>query len=539
MTGASDQNETRSDEPAASPVNVEIVVEPPQTGMLPPGTPTGVLLREMLKIAGPTIAIMTSYTVMQFFDGLMVSHIEPADPAHLAAQGNGGMSVWLAMSVMMGLVTVINTYVSQNLGAGKPERGSAYTWTGLWMAMCYSLIAIPLALVLPRIFMQLGHRDLLLESEIAYSRILLFGVVFTLGGRTIAQFFFGIHRPVVVLIGVLLANVVNVHLNLLFIFGKNGLPETNIALIDWYASVIQNVAWSLDVKPMGIEGAARATVIGSAIEFLLPLAMFLSPWMARKYHTRASWKFDLSAAKDIVRIGWPGGLMFLSEMLCWAYLMAYLLGKAGAAAGDDPEVHNAAGWIALRFMHMSFMPTVGLSIAVTAMVGRCMGMKRADLAAQRAWLGIKIAMSYMGVCALIFVFWRHTLVGMFAPEDMDKEQVAKLIEVGSTVMIAAAIFQIFDAVAIIMSGALRGAGDTVWPGMLTLVLCWTCIPIGGWVFMTYASDLGSIGPWIAASTYIILLGVGLLARFIRGHWRTIVLVDKDAAGKSAVEAGLP
>ncbi|MCA9279338.1 MAG: MATE family efflux transporter [Phycisphaeraceae bacterium] len=526
-----DRDELRSDEPALSHGQSEVeAAESKDTGMLPPGTPLGVLLMEMLKIAGPTIAIMTSYTVMQFFDGLMVSHIEPPNPAYLAAQGNGGMAVWLSMSLMMGLITVINTYVSQNLGAGKPERGSMYAWTGLWMALGYSLIVFPLAFILPKIFVEMGHEGLLLESEIAYSRILLYGAVFTLGGRTISQFFFGIHKPVVVLIGVLIANITNVNLNMLLIFGDTGLAQTGNAFVDWYAGIMQSLASSLGIQAQGIQGAALATIIGSSIEFLLPLLVFLSPWMAKKYHTRSNYKFNVNAATDIVRIGWPGGLMFVSEMLCWAYLMAYLLGAAGKAAGDDPDVHNAAGWIALRFMHMSFMPTVGLSIAVTAMVGRCMGMKRADLAAQRAWLGLKIAMIYMGICALIFIFKRHQLVSMFAPKDMDHEKVVKLIEVGSIVMIAAAIFQLFDAVAIIMSAALRGAGDTVWPGMATLLICWTCIPIGGWAFIRFAPDLGSIGPWIAGSTYIILLGTILLIRFIHGRWRDISLVkDSDVA----------
>jgi Na+-driven multidrug efflux pump len=73
--------------------------------------------RELLKIAAPTVATMTSYTLMTFVDKLMSSRIGP-DPIYVGAQGNGGLSSWVAISVFSGLLSIINTYVSQNLGAG-------------------------------------------------------------------------------------------------------------------------------------------------------------------------------------------------------------------------------------------------------------------------------------------------------------------------------------------------------------------------------------------------------------------------------------
>ena len=66
-------------------------------------------------------------------------------------------------------------------------------------------------------------------------------------------------------------------------------------------------------------------------------------------------------------------------------------------------------------------------------------------------------------------------------------------------MIAAAVFQVFDAIAISLSGALRGAGDTIWPGVVTIVLSWSCIVLGGHLFIAAAPGLGSVGPWIAAA----------------------------------------
>ena len=132
--------------------------------------------------------------------------------------------------------------------------------------------------------------------------------------------------------------------------------------------------------------------------------------------------------------------------------------------------HSTVGWIALQYMHLSFMPAVGISIAAQAMVGKAMGSKRPDIAVARTMLALKITVGYMGLCALCFVLFREQLIEIFINEGTPPEERARLIEIGVVIMIAAAVFQVFDAVAITLAGALRGAGDTVWPGVATIVL---------------------------------------------------------------------
>lgn len=488
-------------------------------------------LMEMVQVAAPMVVTMTSYTVMQFIDGMMVSRIGP-DEVYVSAQGNGGMFVWLCMSFMLGLATVVNTYVAQHLGAGRPERGAAYAWNGLWLSLLGAIMMLPLIFALPWVFSRMNHGDQLHQLETQYAQILLGGAFLTMGARSIAHYFYGMHRPMVVMVSVLLANIVNIGANALLIFGAAGPPESMPL-----AGPIGQLAAALNLPAMGVSGAAWGTVIGTCVEFAIPMLVFVGPAMHRKYATRTVWRPSITHIKDIMRIGWPGGLMFFNEMVCWGYLMAFLLGAAGEAAGQDAEVHNTAGWIALRYMHVSFMPAVGLGIAVTAIVGRCMGMGRPDLAAKRAWLGLKVTVVYMGLCGLAFIIFREQLIGVFIPADMPAAKVDELVRVGATVMIAAAVFQLFDAVAIITSGALRGAGDTVWPGVVTVIASWTCIVGGGHLLIWLAPGLGSLGPWIGASAYIIVLGVAMMARFIGGRWRTIDLLkhrDEEGIGDGTI-----
>lgn len=462
-------------------------------------------LREMLRIALPSVATMTSYTVMQFADSLMVSRIGE-DPAYVAAQGNGGMTAWLLMSFVLGMTNVVNTFVSQNLGAGNPRAGAAYAWNGMWVCvLAWVAVLLPAAAVVERVFGLAGHDARLVELESGYARVLLLGGVVTMTGRTLAHYFYGMHRPMVVLVGVLAGNAVNLGLNWVLIYGNLGAPA------------------------LGVTGAAVATVIGGVVELAVPLAVFVGPGYARRFGTLAAWRPSGRHLRDLVRVGWPGGAMFVNEMACWTYLMAVLMAAAATANGDDPVLANKAGWVGLRYMHMSFMPAVGLSIAVGAMVGKCMGMNRPDLAASRAWLGMRAAMVYMGACAVCFVVFRGWLAGLFAPAEMAAAEKAELVSAVGKVLLAAAVFQVFDAMAITIIGALRGAGDTVWPGVVNIVASWVVIVGGGHLMIWLAPGLGLLGPWISASGFIIVLAVAFVWRFAAGKWRTIRLAEGAGA----------
>ncbi|MEO1128395.1 MAG: MATE family efflux transporter [Planctomycetota bacterium] len=487
---------------------------------------------ELLSVALPAVVTMTSYSLMQFVDRMFVSWIGPTE---LAGAGNGGIAAFVPGAVMMGVLGVVNTFVSQNLGANRPERGAAYAWNGLWLTVvAWALVMVPMAFVLPELFS--GARSLLGDAaavseeqaalEVEYGRILLLGMVFMLAARGLSHYFYGMHRPAVVMVATIVGNIVNVIASYILIFGADGAPASFPGM-------------GLDELPgtfgpaLGVKGAAYGTVIGSFVELAIPMLVFLSAKYHREFKTRTAWRPNLQCLKDILRIGWPPGLMFGNELICWFVLMSVY----SAAFG---EIHNAVGWITLQYMHLSFMPAVGMSIALNAVVGKQMGRGRPDLAAARTWLGLRITLAYMGLCALCFVLFREPMIELFAGADYTEEELEELLRVGGWILLLAAGFQLFDGVAISLSGALRGAGDTVWPGIYTIVLSWACIVGGGKLFVEFKPEFGSVGPWIAASAFIIFLSLLLLHRFVSGAWKDIKLVDPvalDAARHMAADAG--
>jgi MATE family multidrug resistance protein len=489
------------------------------SGIAPAPSP----IKEVWTIAWPTVLTMTSYTVMQFCDKLMVSQVAPIQ---LTAQSNGGIWSFNLMALALGTVTVINTFVSQNLGAGKPENGPRYAWAGFWLSiLVWAVVLIPYALAIPWLFSSMPeHSEELQRLESGYARILLGGSVLMLMSRSLHQFFFGMHMPKIVTIAAVTGNIVNVVGNYMLIYGSEGVT------IGIGADRV-HLPGVPGMPRLEVYGAAIATVIGTAVELAIPAMTFLGAKMNARYRTRSAWRFNFVTIKDVIKLGWPAATQWVSEIICWSIFMSMLVGSFG-------ETHMAAGWIALSYMHLSFMPALGFSVAVTSLVGRYIGAGQPDVAEARAHLGLRLAVGYMTACGLLFFLLRYQLVEVFVSADVSPDEAARIVAIGGNLMICAAIFQTFDAFGIVYSGALRGAGDTIWPGLVTIVYSWLFIVLGGWLLVKYAPGLESTGPWIAASVYIILFGLTMWRRFANGRWRAIRLVDQPAPPGVDLIAGL-
>ena len=462
--------------------------------------------REVWTQAWPTVLTMVSYTLMQFVDSLMVSKVGALE---VAAVGNGGIWAFAPQSFLFGFLSVVNTFVAQNVGAGRREGAARYGWAGLWLGVAsWVVVMLPWALMLPWFFAWMGHSPQLQRMELQYGLVLAYGSIAGLVGKSMSNFFFGLQRPRVITIAAILGNVTNVLLNYVLIYGSDGLPSWGLPGVPF-------------VPPLGVLGAAIATVCGTMVEAALPLGLFLFGQLSRELRVRESWRPRVHELIELVRLGWPVSIQFGNEIICWAIFMTVLVGQFG-------EMHLTAGWSTLRYMHLSFMPAVGFSVATTALVGKYIGAGKPDVAANRAHWAVGMATVYMSACGLCMALFRGPLIGVFVSEA-DPAVASEVIAIGSRLMVCAAIFQTFDAVGIAYTGALRGAGDTLVPGIATIVLSWgVIVGLGAWLVSAHPA-LSSTGPWIAASAYIILFGAVVAWRFERGAWRQIRLLEPTSA----------
>jgi MATE family multidrug resistance protein len=439
----------------------------------------------------------------------------------------------------MGVLGVVNTFVSQHLGAGRAEKGAAYAWAGLWLSLAaWALVLLPYALAFPWAY-ALMRDGLGLDPvsahvgamEATYGRIMLGGMILTLAARTLGHYFYGVHRPFVVMSGTLAGNAVNLAVSYALIQWTKAGGVSIEALLDWDAAGPLEPA----VAHGALRGAAIGTVVGLLVEAAIPAVVFLSPASRRTLGTLAAWRPSWPHIRDLLRLGWPGGVMFGNEMVCWWIFMGGFV--ASFDRGSGVVTHGHAGWITHQYLMISFMPAVGISIATTAIVGKCIGAGRHDLAQARTWLALRLTLAYMGMCALAFVLFGPAMARVFIQDGLDPAQADEIVRLATWMLVLAATFQLFDGMAITLSGALRGAGDTVWPGVATIILSWGLIVGGGWLATRFLPGLSSFGPWAAASLYIIALSLALLWRFLGGHWKTIKVLGPEAG--EGVEGGRP
>ena len=462
-------------------------------------------VREVVALAWPTVLTMVSYTLMQFVDAVMVAQVGPLE---VAAQGNGGVWSFAPISFCFGVLSLVNTFVAQHVGAGRGHEAGRWAWAGIWLSLAAWLaLLLPFAfLAMPAAFAAMGHEPALVEQETSYAQILLAGGILSLGAKAVHNFLFGISRPKIVAVAAIAGNLVNLLCNYALIYGETGLPSLGLPGVP-------------GAPALGVTGAAIATLCGVFVELVIPLALMFGSSIDRLHGTRRSWRPHWHSIRELLRVGWPAAIQFGNELVCWAIFMSVLVGRFGT-------IEIAAGWAVLRYIHLSFMPAVGFSVATTTLVGRAIGHRRPDAAVRRTRAALAVTVAYMGIWALIMLLMRQDLVRLFAiSANSDAETVTRIIEVGAQLMICAAVFQVFDAVGIIYTGALRGAGDTLWPGLVTIALAWGCIVGLGWWLAASEPQWGALGPWIGASAYIAALGVALAWRFERGGWRAIRLLE--------------
>ena len=466
-------------------------------------------LLEVWLIAWPTVLTMSSYTIKQFVDKLMVGQLGANE---IAAQGTAGLLAFIPISLFAGLLPSINTWTSQHLGAKKPWKGAAYCFSGMWLSLIIWITAfLPLTFCFPWILsvVHSGQQEniALIPLESQYGMILLGTGGIHLFERCIAQYFFGMHRPIVVTIGTIIGNIVNIFANWILIFGEEGIPSIGLPGIP-------------GTPALGLAGAAIGTAIGTLTELLIPLVFMFSSKSRAKYRIHKFWKPQLKRIKEIIRLGWPKSLQWTNDIVTWAIFMIVLTGSFGVSA-------LTAGYIVLGYMHLSFMPALGFNIAVNSLVAKYCGAGKPNIAINRCRVGVVISLVYMTLCAIVFIVFRKFAIEIFISTDTPPDQALEIIEIGTTLMIMGALYQTLDALGIVYSGGLNGSGDVIYIGVLTTILAWLILVAGGFLFIKFLPNLGPIGPWIAAAIYISIYGICAMIRFEKGKWKKIELVNKN------------
>lgn len=451
-------------------------------------------LRLLLVMAAPNVATMMAESLLNMADFWIASQLGAVAQAAVLSAILVFMSIF---GLLMGTMACVSTMVSQSFGAAKPRDCSAYAWQGVWFSLLYGVAALALWPAMPALYRLIGHAPDVQALEVSYTRIRLLVLGVAGMNMALAEYFNGIQRPRVNTASVVGANVVNVVISYGLTFGTFGLPR------------------------LGFVGIAVGTLIATLVRLGWLLTALCTGQSQREFHARQTWAPRLQKMGRLLHVGWPAGVEFVLSITAWTAFLAWIVGKYGTT-------HLAASNTCARITELSFMPALGIGFAICAVVGQSVGAGKPAQARRRACMGAVLNVAYMGVMAVIFVIFSRPLIGLFTQDEA-------VITIGAGVLVLASLYQMFDAVALSYSFALRGAGDTLFPAFVCSVLSWAILVGGGAAVAHYYPQLGIRAPWAFAALYIVIIGLILWGRWRIGRWERLDVIGRSG-GTSAEQA---
>jgi MATE family multidrug resistance protein len=178
----------------------------------------------------------------------------------------------------------------------------------------------------------------------------------------------------------------------------------------------------------------------------------------------------------------------------------------------------------------AFLPMLGVGQAVTILVGKHLGEDRPDLAERMTWTGLLVAGAYMGLLSILYVAAPDLFISPFQG-DNDPAKWQPIADRVAVLLWFVAVYSLFDAANIVLSFGLRGAGDTLFVSMLSLVLPWPVMVIPTWLAVEFG--WGAYWAWAFASAYICLQALCFLVRFRGGKWRTMRVIEPPVVVSSS------
>ena len=432
------------------------------------------------RLAAPVIMGMLGHTIVGLVDNLMVGQLGAAE---LAAVSLGNSFFFVAMSIGIGFSTAITPLVAEADSEHNFAKGKSAFKHGFVLCSILAIVLFALILLAKPLMYMMNQPQEVVVLALPYLDIIAISLVPLIIFQALKQFSDGMSLTKFPMYATIIANVINVFFNYVLIFGVWGFPK------------------------MGVVGAGIGTLIARFVMIMLML-YFLNRLEKTKAYVKDLKLFVLehSMLKKINSLGLPSALQMFFEvgLFTAAIWLSGTLGK-------NPQ---AANQIALNLSSMTFMIATGLSVTAMIRVGNQKGLKRPvelrRIATSIFIMGLALAILF----ALIFLIFNNVLPTFYLDlNDLthfaDNQNV---VEIASSLLIIAALFQISDSTQVVFLGALRGLQDVKIPTLITFFAYWIIgFPVS--YFLGDASKYGSSGIWIGLLAGLTASSIFLYIRF--------------------------
>jgi len=439
----------------------------------------------MLRLAVPVVMAELGWMAMGVVDTLMVG---PLGPAAISAVGVGA-AMHIAFAIFgMGVLLGLDTLVSQAYGAGDIRDCHRWLFDGLTLGALMTVPIMAVCALLAYAIPSLGFHPAVAVQLHGYFKILMWSTPFLLGYAACRRYLQGMHLATPVMFALLTANVINAVMDWALVYGHLGFPA------------------------LGVAGAAWAT-LGSRIYMFASLLVAIW-WSNRRATHEDLWQvprlIDVARLRRLLSLGLPAASQTLAEVGVFAL--------ATALAGTLDPISSASHQIAMLLMGTAFMIPLGVGSAGAVRVGHAVGAGDPLRAWAAGWTAILIGVVFMLGSGALFVALPRTMIGWFSSDP-------EVLSVGSSLLMLAAIFQLFDGVQGVITGTLRGLGDTRTPMLVNVAAHWLIgLPVS--YTLCFVMGWGVWGLWVGLTLGLIVTGVVLM-------WAWIVKIKQYGDGSQA------
>lgn len=425
-------------------------------------------------------------------EAFLVGAIGSVDTIMVGTLGKGAITAvgitnqpkFILLAMIFSLNVGVTAITARRKGQKDQKGANRTVRAGIIICAIVSILMSVLGYLFAKpIMLVAGADDSYIKDAITYFRILMFSIPFQALNLTINAGQRGCGKTKISMTTNVISNLINITFDFLLINGIGFFPRLEVA------------------------GAAIATLMGAIAAFLISLATLFRKDGYLSFHFKASWKLHKEVLDPIMKVS---SSAFVEQVFLRIGFLAY----AAIVARLGPTEY-ATHIICMNILTLSFCFGDGLSIAASALVGQNLGAKRPDLSIMYGKTGQRLSFMISCVVFLVFIFGRSFLVSLFSRE-------AQIIALGSNVMILAAMGTHMQTSQVVLSGCLRGAGDTAYVAVTSLISVAIIRPLLTWL-LCYPLGIGLYGAWIGLLVDQMFRLVSSYKRFSGGKWCSISL----------------
>jgi MATE family, multidrug efflux pump len=473
-------------------------LERPAAEVVTHGSPYRVILR----LALPTVLAMLTQSIVNDIDIVFFSRLPcPESSNAQAALFPSLVLLWMFGGSLSAISVGTQAITARRIAENKPEDAGAVLVNSWVFALLAGIGFTALGYAcLPLVLKFLIKVPEVREAARSYMKFRLLGIASMAITFSFKAFFDGIGKTYVHMVSAIVMNALNIFLCWTFIFGNYGAPH------------------------MGIGGAGLAGFISTWVGLAVMVAWAIVPKYRERYRLFSVGRLERSLTWGILRLSIPSGVATVAVMTGFA-LFSMIVSRldtmksaaiiAASCPGSHGEaVNSAATSVIVLVLKLTFTACLAFGTSTATLVSQSLGEGDGDRAARFGWSSVRLGLVVFGIVGFLegIVFPREILTFVSSSEAVRDAAMMPLRMMGLVTPVI--------AVAMILSQALFGAGNTVFVMVVELVLHFACLVPLAW-FLGITLDKGLIGIWTAAITYIVLLAVTMTAKFAKGDWKTI------------------